>query len=115
MHGRPPSAFRDAVKSCRCCGLTVVAALLRRCLGIIPPLRWRPVPGVPQPRDNPASAVAAGTGCTASWRGVQRAHCRACRVTVEDKALFDAHRLTGRCVPPDRLDLVAVGRCGVGC
>jgi hypothetical protein len=24
--------------------------------------------------------------------------------------LFDAHRLTGTCVPPDRLDLVAVGQ-----
>jgi hypothetical protein len=30
-------------------------------------------------------------------------------VTFEDEVLFDAHRLTGRCVSPDRLDLVAVG------
>jgi hypothetical protein len=30
-------------------------------------------------------------------------------VTFEDEVWFDAHRLTGRCVPPGRLDLVAVG------
>ena len=64
----------------------------------------------PMPRDNPATAVAACTGCAASWRGVQRAHCRGCHVTFDDEVLFDAHRRTGRCVPPDRLDLVAVGQ-----
>jgi len=31
-------------------------------------------------------------------------------VTFDDEVLFDAHRLTGRCVPPERLDLVAVGQ-----
>ncbi|HJT03386.1 MAG TPA: hypothetical protein VJ757_07140 [Pseudonocardiaceae bacterium] len=31
-------------------------------------------------------------------------------MTFEDEVLFDAHRLTGRCVPPERLDLVAVGQ-----
>jgi hypothetical protein len=31
-------------------------------------------------------------------------------VTFDDEVLFDAHRLTGMCVPPDRLDLVAVGQ-----
>jgi hypothetical protein len=68
------------------------------------------------PQDNPASAVAACTGCAASWRGVQRAHCRGCHVTFDDEVLFDAHRLTGRCVSPERLDLVAVGgKCGAGC
>ncbi len=62
------------------------------------------------PRDNPAAAVAACTGCAASWRGMQRAHCQACHVTFDDEVLFDTHRLTGRCVPPDRLDLVVVGQ-----
>jgi hypothetical protein len=65
---------------------------------------------VPMPRDNPASAVAAGTGCAASWRGVQRAQCRGCPVTFGDEVLFDAPRLTGRCVSPERLDLVVVGQ-----
>jgi hypothetical protein len=66
-------------------------------------------------RDNPATAVAACTGCAASWRGVQRAQCRECHATFDDEVLFDAHRLTGRCVPPDRLDLVTVGQvwCGL--
>ena len=31
-------------------------------------------------------------------------------MTFDDEVLFDAHRLTGRCVSPDRLDLVAVGQ-----
>jgi hypothetical protein len=31
-------------------------------------------------------------------------------VTFDDEVLFDAHRLTGRCVSPQRLDLVAVGQ-----
>jgi hypothetical protein len=30
-------------------------------------------------------------------------------VTFDDEVLFDAHRLTGSCVPPHHLDLVAVG------
>ena len=30
-------------------------------------------------------------------------------MTFEDEVLFDAHRLTGRCVSPERLDLVVVG------
>ncbi|MBV8993112.1 MAG: hypothetical protein JO287_05285 [Pseudonocardiales bacterium] len=30
-------------------------------------------------------------------------------MTFEDEVLFDAHRLTGMCLSPDRLDLVAVG------
>jgi hypothetical protein len=62
------------------------------------------------PRDNPASAVVACTGCAASWRGVQRAHCRGCHATFDDEVLFDVHRLTETCVPPERLDLVAVGQ-----
>ncbi len=61
------------------------------------------------PRDNPATAVAACAGCAASWRGSERAHCRVCHATFDDEVLFDAHRLTGSCVPPERLDLVAVG------
>ena len=61
-------------------------------------------------RDNPATAVAACTGCATSWRGLERAHCRECHVTFDDEVLFDGHRLTGRCVPPERLDLVAVGQ-----
>ena len=32
-----------------------------------------------------------------------------CHVTFDDEVLFDAHRLTETCVPPERLDLVAVG------
>lgn len=64
----------------------------------------------PMRRDNPATAVAACTGCATSWRGLERAHCRECHVTFDDEVLFDAHRLTGRCVPPERLDLVAVGQ-----
>jgi hypothetical protein len=64
-------------------------------------------------RDNPATALATCVGCAASWRGIGRAHCRACHVTFDDEVLFDAHRLTGICVPPGRLDLVAVG--GVWC
>jgi hypothetical protein len=60
-------------------------------------------------RDNPATALATCVGCAASWRGIGRAHCRACHVTFDDEVLFDAHRLTGICVPPGRLDLVAVG------
>jgi hypothetical protein len=31
-------------------------------------------------------------------------------MTFDDEVLFDVHRLTGRCVLPDRLDLVAVGQ-----
>ena len=31
-------------------------------------------------------------------------------MTFDDEVLFDAHRLTGMCVSPDRLDLVAVGQ-----
>ena len=61
------------------------------------------------PQDNPATALAACSGCAALWRGIQRAHCRACHITFDDEVLFDAHRLTGMCVPPDRLKLVAVG------
>jgi hypothetical protein len=61
------------------------------------------------PRDTPATAVAACAGCATSWRGPGRAHCPACHVTFDDEVLFDAHRLTGRCVPPRHLDLVAVG------
>jgi hypothetical protein len=61
------------------------------------------------PRDNPATALAACAGCAASWRGMGRAHCRGCHVTFDDEVLFDAHRLTGICVSPRRLDLVAVG------
>ena len=57
-----------------------------------------------------ATGVAACTGCATSWRGLERAHCRECHVTFDDEVLFDAHRLTGRCVPPERLDLVAVGQ-----
>ena len=30
-------------------------------------------------------------------------------MTFEDEVLFDAHRLTGTCVSPERLDLVAMG------
>jgi hypothetical protein len=30
-------------------------------------------------------------------------------VTFDDEVLFDAHRLTETCMPPERLDLVAVG------
>jgi hypothetical protein len=30
-------------------------------------------------------------------------------VTFNDEVLFDAHRLTGICVPPRHLDLIAVG------
>ena len=30
-------------------------------------------------------------------------------MTFEDEVLFDAHRLSGMCVSPDGLDLVAVG------
>jgi hypothetical protein len=62
------------------------------------------------PRDDPAMAVAACAGCAASWRGVERAHCRGCHVTFDDEVLFDAHRRTGMCVSPERLDLVAVGQ-----
>jgi hypothetical protein len=61
------------------------------------------------PRDNSAIAVAACAGCATSWRGLGRAHCRACHVTFDDEVLFDTHRLTGSCVPPRNLDLVAVG------
>ena len=31
-------------------------------------------------------------------------------MTFDDEVLFDAHRLTGVCVSPDRLDLVAMGQ-----
>lgn len=46
---------------------------------------------------------------------VQRAHCPGCPVTFEDEVLFDAPRLTGRCVPPECLDLVAVGQVWCRC
>jgi hypothetical protein len=46
------------------------------------------------PRDNPATTVATCAGCATSWRGIGRAHCRACHATFDDEALFDAHRLT---------------------
>jgi hypothetical protein len=59
------------------------------------------------------TALATCVGCAASWRGIGRAHCRACHVTFDDEVLCDAHRLSGICVPPGRLDLVAVG--GVWC
>jgi hypothetical protein len=62
------------------------------------------------PRDNPATTVATCAGCATSWRGIGRAHCRACHATFDDEALFDAHRLTGSCVPPHHLDLVAVDK-----
>jgi hypothetical protein len=65
------------------------------------------------PRDNPATALAACAGCAASWRGVRRAHCRGCHVTFDDEVLFDAHRVTGVCVPARCLDLVVVD--GVWC
>jgi hypothetical protein len=65
------------------------------------------------PRDDPATTLAACAGCGASWRGTVRAHCRVCHVTVDDDTLFDAHRLTGVCVPPRCLDLIAVD--GVWC
>lgn len=61
------------------------------------------------PRDNPATALATCAGCATSWRGIERAHCQACHATFDDETLFDAHRLTGMCVSPDRLDLVIVG------
>ena len=31
-------------------------------------------------------------------------------MTFDDGVLFDGHRLTGMCVPPDRLGLVPVGQ-----
>ncbi|MDT7711669.1 MAG: hypothetical protein QOG46_358 [Pseudonocardiales bacterium] len=31
-------------------------------------------------------------------------------MTFDDEVLFDAHRRTGMCVSPDRLNLVAVGQ-----
>jgi hypothetical protein len=65
------------------------------------------------PRDHPASAVAAYAGCAASWRGLGGAHCRECHLTFDDRVLFDAHRRTGSCVPPQCLDLVTIG--GVWC
>jgi hypothetical protein len=55
-------------------------------------------------------AVAACAGCAASWRGMERAHCRGCHVTFDDEVLFYAHRRTGMCVSFERLDLVAVGQ-----
>jgi hypothetical protein len=48
-------------------------------------------------------------GCAASWPGLGRAHCRVCHVTFDDEVLFDAHRRTAGCVPPQDLDLVVVG------
>ena len=65
------------------------------------------------PRDNPATATATCTRCAASWRGTVVAHCQSCHATFDDEVLFDAHRRTGVCVPPDCLDLVVVG--GVWC
>jgi hypothetical protein len=67
------------------------------------------------PRDHPATAVAACAACATSWRGLGRAHCRACHVTFDDEVLFDAHRLTGRCVPPRNLDSLLWALCGAGC
>jgi hypothetical protein len=66
-------------------------------------------PAVVMPRDNPATTLASCTGCAASWRGIERAHCHACHATVDDEVLFDAHRVTGICVSPVRLDLVVIG------
>src|SRR5947209_8013500 len=65
------------------------------------------------PRDDSATAMAVCAGCAASWRGMGRAHCRVCHVTFDDLALFDAHRRTVGCVPPQCLSLVMVG--GVWC
>jgi hypothetical protein len=60
-------------------------------------------------RDNPATNLTTCPGCGASWRGTVRAHCRVCHVTLGDDVLFDAHRLTGRCVHPSSLGLIVQG------
>lgn len=65
------------------------------------------------PRDDSATAMAVCAGCAASWQGMGRAHCQACHVTFDDEVLFDAHRRTTGCVPPQDLDLVVVD--GVWC
>ena len=80
-------------ESCRYRARPRDAALLRRCLGTIPPLRWRPAPGLPHPGGACSGRIARG-----------------CPVTFDDEVLFDAPRRTGRCLPPDRLDLIAVGQ-----
>ena len=59
-------------------------------------------------RENPATAVAACAGCAASWRGIMWAHCRGCHETFDDEVVFDAHRSTRICVPPQSLDLVVI-------
>jgi hypothetical protein len=45
--------------------------------------------------------------CPARWFGLERAHCTACAThqTFDDVALYDTHRLDGRCAPPSSVGL----------